>query len=147
MREGKRCGHVKTQGTCREVLGRFPALRIFARMPGVEPPNHLAERQGCHVYRKVCLGTHSERGSRFVESLLTAGVTPATETGRAGLPDADMGCTPERSQAPVAAIRRQAPGNCLIPHERIQNVLTLSAPAQGVLSTDSPLTRDRRKGE
>jgi len=63
----------KTAATCRELLVREAALWTFVRIEGVDPTNNLAERSLRHgvLWRKVSFGTQSERGSRFVASMLT----------------------------------------------------------------------------
>jgi transposase len=63
----------KTAATCREVLAREAAVWTFVRVEGIEPTNNRAERQLRHavLWRKVSYGTQSERGSRFVASMLT----------------------------------------------------------------------------
>jgi transposase len=70
---GSRCGCVKTAGVCRELLGIESSLWTFASTPGVEPTNNAAERAVRHAvcWRKTSYGTDSERGSRFVERMLT----------------------------------------------------------------------------
>jgi Transposase IS66 family len=57
-------------------LKRWPALWTFAHLDGVEPTNH-AERglRGAVIYRKLSLGSQSERGERTIERLLSASVT------------------------------------------------------------------------
>jgi len=59
------------------LLKRWPALWSFASMPGVEPTNNHAERglRGAVIYRKLSLGSQSERGERTIERLLSASVT------------------------------------------------------------------------
>ncbi len=63
----------KTVATCRELLAREAALWTFVRVEGIEPTNNRAERSLRHavLWRKVSFGTQSERGSRFVASMLT----------------------------------------------------------------------------
>ena len=63
----------KTAATCRELLLREAALWTFVRREGIEPTNNSAERslRGAVLWRKVSFGTQSERGSRFVASMLT----------------------------------------------------------------------------
>ncbi|AWM38606.1 Transposase IS66 family protein [Gemmata obscuriglobus] len=70
---GGRCGCPKTGAVCRELLAVEPALWTFARVGGVEPTNNAAERALRHAvcWRKTSYGTDSERGSRFVERILT----------------------------------------------------------------------------
>jgi transposase len=63
----------KTAATCRELLLREAALWTFVRVEGIAPTNNAAERslRGAVLWRKVSFGTQSERGSRFVASMLT----------------------------------------------------------------------------
>ena len=58
---------------CRSILKSRDAFFRFVHEPGVEPTNNRSERVIRHgvLYRKVSLGTQSERGSRFVERMLT----------------------------------------------------------------------------
>ena len=58
---------------CRAMLRLEPAMWTFVRVEGVEPTNNDAERELQHgvIYRRLCTGTHSERGNRFVERMLT----------------------------------------------------------------------------
>lgn len=77
LEEGTRCGHLKTMSMCREILTVEPALWTFARVSGVEPTNNAAERaiRPLVIWRKICFGTHSEAGSRFVERMMTVACT------------------------------------------------------------------------
>jgi transposase len=63
----------KTAATCKELLAREAALWTFVRVEGIEPTNNAAERslRSAVLWRKVSFGTQSERGSRFVASMLT----------------------------------------------------------------------------
>lgn len=63
----------KTAATCKELLAREAALWTFVRVEGIDPTNNAAERslRGAVLWRKVSFGTQSERGSRFVASMLT----------------------------------------------------------------------------
>ncbi len=73
LEDGSRCGCVKTVGVCRELLAIESSLWIFASRAGVEPTNNAAERAVRHAvcWRKTSYGTDSERGSRFVERMLS----------------------------------------------------------------------------
>lgn len=73
LRAGSRCGCVQTAGVCGELLSIQSSLWTFASVPGVEPTNNAAERAVRHAvcWRKTSYGTDSERGSRFVERILT----------------------------------------------------------------------------
>jgi transposase len=61
----------------KNLLKRWPALWTFATVPGIEPTNNHAERglRGAVIYRKLSLGSQSERGERTIERLLSASVT------------------------------------------------------------------------
>jgi len=77
LEKGATCGHGPTEATCRELLKLEPALWTFVRVEGVEPTNNCTEqviRPGV-LWRKICFGTHSEAGSRFVERMLTVTCT------------------------------------------------------------------------
>jgi transposase len=61
----------------RNLLKRWPALWTFTHTGGVEPTNNHAERglRGAVIYRKLSLGSQSERGERTIERLLSASIT------------------------------------------------------------------------
>jgi transposase len=61
----------------RNLQRRWPALWTFTHTDNVEPTNNHAERglRGAVIYRKLSLGTQSERGERSLERLLSASVT------------------------------------------------------------------------
>ncbi len=61
----------------KNLLKRWPALWTFTLFDGVEPTNNRAERglRGAVIYRKLSLGSQSERGERTIERLLSASVT------------------------------------------------------------------------
>ena len=63
----------KTAATCKELLAREAALWTCVRGEGIEPTNNASERslRGAVLWRNVSVGTQSERGSRFVASILT----------------------------------------------------------------------------
>ena len=73
LEAGSRCGNIKTAGVCGELLNIEASLWTFATVPGVEPTNNAAERAVRHAvcWRKTSYGTDSDRGSRFVERMLT----------------------------------------------------------------------------
>ena len=56
---------------------RWPALWTFTTVPGVEPTNNHAERglRGAVIYRKLSLGSQTDRGERTIERLLSASIT------------------------------------------------------------------------
>ena len=57
----------------KSLLKRWPALWTFAHLAAVEPTNNHAERglRGAVIYRKLSLGSQSERGERTIERLLS----------------------------------------------------------------------------
>jgi len=77
LRKGARCAGPSVPGKCKQILKLAPALWTFVRVKGIEPTNNFGERQIRHAvqYRKVCFGTHSPEGSRFVERMLTTIMT------------------------------------------------------------------------
>lgn len=70
---GSRCGCVKTSRVCRDLLALESSLWTFSSRAGVEPTNNAAERAIRHAvcWRKTSYGTDSDRGSRFVERILS----------------------------------------------------------------------------
>ena len=75
--------HKSTAGTCRRLLRHWPILWTFTRYEGIEPTNNAVERALRHgvIWRKLCYGTASATGSRFVERILTV-VATARHQGR-----------------------------------------------------------------
>jgi len=60
-------------GMCKELYNHKEHLWTFLSDPDVEPTNNAGERSLRHgvIWRKLSFGTQSERGDRFVETLLT----------------------------------------------------------------------------
>jgi hypothetical protein len=77
LRRGQANSDQKAAALCRELDKWWAALWTFARVEGVEPTNNGAERtlRPAVLRRKGSFGCDSEAGSRFVERLLTIGVT------------------------------------------------------------------------
>jgi transposase len=77
LRSGAACECAKTATVCRDLLALEESLWTFARVEGVEPTNNAAERAVRHAvcWRKTSYRTDSERGSRFVERILTVGAS------------------------------------------------------------------------
>ena len=75
--------HKKTAGTCGRLFHQWLILWTFTRYEGVEPTNNAVERALRHgvIWRKLCYGTASDAGSRFVERILTV-VATARQQGR-----------------------------------------------------------------
>ena len=74
LEAGTRCGHSKTEGTCKQILKHKIALWTFVTKEGVEPTNNIAEQiiRGYVMWRKTSFGTQSDRGDRYVERIMTA---------------------------------------------------------------------------
>jgi len=66
-----------TWGFSKNLLKIWPALWTFVEVEGVEPTNNRAERalRGPVIYRKLSLGSQSERGETTIQRLLSASVT------------------------------------------------------------------------
>ena len=60
-------------GMCKELYNHKEHLWTFLADPEVEPTNNASERSLRHgvIWRKLSFGTQSERGDRFVETMLT----------------------------------------------------------------------------
>jgi transposase len=86
LESGSGCACAKTAGVCREILAVEESLWTFAGRAGIEPTNNAAERAVRHAvcWRKTSYGTDSERGSRFVERMLTV-VASCRQQGRSVL--------------------------------------------------------------
>lgn len=108
LRTGATLSCDKTRRTCQNILKLEVALWTFVSVEGVEPTNNGAERplRRAVLWRRRSFGTQSERGSRFVERVLTA-VTTLRQQDRDVLDYLTAACT--------AAIRGdEAPS--LLPH-------------------------------
>jgi len=75
--EGGFCGDESVQTSCCNLYLMSVALWAFVRVEGVEPTNNTAEQSLRHgvIWRKTSFGTQSEKGSRFVERILTVVMT------------------------------------------------------------------------
>ena len=60
-------------GMCKELYNHKEHLWTFLADPEVEPTNNAGERSLRHgvIWRKLSFGTQSDRGDRFVETMLT----------------------------------------------------------------------------
>lgn len=69
--------HAQTRKTCQNILQLEQALWTFVDREGVEPTNNAAERalRRCVIWRRRSFGTQSEKGSQFVERIMTAVTT------------------------------------------------------------------------
>ncbi|HEY0981720.1 IS66 family transposase [Schlesneria sp.] len=74
---GVSSGNKRLVGTCRESSNHRKWLWTFTEVEGIEPTNNVAERalRPAVIYRKLSFGTQSEKGSRFIERMLTVSET------------------------------------------------------------------------
>jgi transposase len=84
---GARCRDPSARKLCNSLLTIESSLFVFARIPDVEPTNNIGERgiRPAVQWRKICFGTQSLDGSRFVERILTVVATRRLQ-GRPLLP-------------------------------------------------------------
>ena len=77
LRRGRTNADRKAAALCNDLLKRFVSLWTFARRPGVEPTNNLAEREirPAVLWRKGCFGASCDAGRRFTERILTVART------------------------------------------------------------------------
>lgn len=70
---GAYSGNRRLTGMCDELTKHGAWLWTFLKVEGVEPTNNASERALRHpvIWRKLSFGTQSQRGSRFVETILT----------------------------------------------------------------------------
>lgn len=73
LEQGTRSRDERTARFASGLLGLWPALWTFARVPGVTPTNNTAERALRHavIWRKTSHGTQTDHGNRLVERLLS----------------------------------------------------------------------------
>ena len=73
----------KAAALCRDLNRWWVSLWTFTRVEGVEPTNNVAERalRPAVLWRKGSFGSDSERGSRFVERMMTV-VATCRQQGR-----------------------------------------------------------------
>jgi transposase len=67
----------QTRKTCQNILQLEQALWTFVDQEGIEHTNNAAERalRRAVIWRKRSFGTQSEKGSRFVERIMTTVTT------------------------------------------------------------------------
>jgi transposase len=71
------CSNTRAAGMAKHMLGLQDALWTFVDEENVEPTNNEGERTIRHavMLRKLCFGTDSSDGSRFIERMLTTTAT------------------------------------------------------------------------
>lgn len=77
LREGAATASAPTSTTCQWLVAHEQALWTFVRVPGIEPTNNRAEQaiRSAVIWRKLCYGTQTSAGSRYVERVLTVVAT------------------------------------------------------------------------
>lgn len=77
LRSGATCSGAKTAGMCKQILKVEAALWTFVDTEGIEPTNNNGEQKirPAVLWRKGSFGTQGDRGSRFVERVLTVTAT------------------------------------------------------------------------
>lgn len=108
LRQGTRCAHPRTAGTCADILQCESALWTFVNVTGVEPTNNAAERvlRQAVLWRKKSFGTRSPRGSCFVERILTAVATCRLQ-GRNALEYLTAACVAAVNHKPAPSLLPQ----------------------------------------
>ena len=77
LKEGADTAGGRTAKTCRWLYAHKEALWTFVHIAGVEPTNNRAEQaiRAAVIWRKLCYGTQTSAGSRYVERILTVVAT------------------------------------------------------------------------
>ena len=77
LREGADTAGSSTATTCRWLVKHEAALWAFVWVAGMEPTNNRAEQaiRTAVIWRKICFGTQTSAGSRYVERILTVVAT------------------------------------------------------------------------
>lgn len=73
LNQGAKSHPMRAGVLAKDLLANWDALWTFAKHDGVEPTNNEAERKlrALVLYRKVSLGTHSKKGSLYVERIFS----------------------------------------------------------------------------
>lgn len=73
LQQGAACDDSKVAGMCADILKHWPAIWTFLTVEGVEPTNNAREQalRPYVLWRKGSFGTQSERGSRFMERMMS----------------------------------------------------------------------------
>lgn len=103
--DGENCHQKGVSGFCKRLLKNRQYLWTFVDHEGIEPTNNLAERILRHavMWRKMCLGTQSEKGSRFVERMLSTTATCKLQ-GRNVLEFATQACIARLNNLPPPSL-------------------------------------------
>ena len=105
LRQGARCAHPQTAGTCRDILDHESCLWTFIHVANVEPTNNAAERalRQAVLWRKKSFGTRSRAGSEYVERILTL-VASCRLQGRNVLEYLTSACVAALSERPAPSL-------------------------------------------
>jgi hypothetical protein len=82
LTQGLSASSSRTAATCRQLLDHDISLWLFATVPDVEPTNNSAKRALRHpvIWRRTSHGTQPDLGSQFVERILSAVETFASNS-------------------------------------------------------------------
>jgi transposase len=108
---GVESGCDKTSATCANLLKSKHALWTFVSHEGVEPTNNVAEQALRHpvIMRKLCFGSQSEHGCRFIERVATVYAT-RKQQGRSTIDFVFDACSANLAgQAAPSLLPRAAP--------------------------------------
>lgn len=110
LRKAKASRDYDAPPLARNLLRKWPSLRTFARVEGVEPTNNHAERALRHavLWRRSSFGNQSEGGRQFVERMLTA-VSSLRLQGRPVLDYLEAVCRAARGGNPAPSLLPAAP--------------------------------------
>jgi transposase len=77
LQEAEVEGSPRLQSFAWKLLDNYKKLWLFSHKASVEPTNNQAERdlRPLVIWRKICLQTWSDRGSRFIERIMSAHMT------------------------------------------------------------------------
>lgn len=77
LKQGMQAADEHTQRTCKKIWSVWPSYWTCVDHPDVEPTNNRAERnvRPAVIKRKLSFGTQSERGARFIETILSVTMT------------------------------------------------------------------------
>jgi transposase len=105
LREGAGASNKRVVSLCKGLLRDEISLWTFVRYMATEPTNNDAERVLRHavIWRKTSYGTDSERGSRFVERMLTVVATLRLQ-GRDVLDYVTEACVARNHARPAPAL-------------------------------------------
>ncbi len=109
LAKGAAGSHKKSAGKCREIRKLRAALWTFVTHENIEPTNNAAERalRPAVIWRRLSFGSASDRGSRFVERMLTVTAT-CRQQGRNVLEYLVAACEAHARGEPAPSLLPQA---------------------------------------